>query len=67
MTATAVIAEIEKLPSEERKKVFAYVEAALDNLTETQPGELSIDREKARAVRRQIFKTNAELLRKLAQ
>ena len=57
MSATEVIEEIKQLPREEQRKVAAYVRA-LDT------GEVS---EEFKRIADEVFTTNDELFRKLAQ
>jgi hypothetical protein len=58
MSATEVIEEIKQLPREEQRKVAAYI-----HQLET-TGEVSED---FKRVADEVFTTNAELFRKLAQ
>jgi hypothetical protein len=58
MSATEVIEEIKQLPPEERRKVAAYIYKM-----ETS-GEVS---EEFKRIADEVFKTNDELFRKLAQ
>jgi hypothetical protein len=58
MSATQVIEEIKQLPPEEQRKVAAYVRGL-----ETE-GEVS---EEFKRIANEVFTTNDELFRKLAQ
>jgi hypothetical protein len=57
MSATEVIEEIKQLPPEERRKVVAYIH-------QLETGEVS---EEFKRIADEVFKTNDELFRKLAQ
>ncbi|MBI3881275.1 MAG: hypothetical protein HY301_14575 [Verrucomicrobia bacterium] len=65
MSATQIIAEIESLPTEERQRVFAYVR---DKISDSAAGgqHPEVD-DKFKAIADDMFKTNAELFRKLAR
>ncbi len=58
MSATEIIKEIKHLPPEERQKVVAYIRG-LENAPEVS--------EDFKRVANEVFKTNDELFRKLAQ
>ncbi len=57
MSATEVIEEIKQLPPEEQRKVVAYIH-------QLETDEVS---EEFKRIADQVFKTNDELFRKLAQ
>jgi hypothetical protein len=65
MSATEVIEQIRKLPREEQQKVVAYVHAAEDAGKLQKPSAKVT--EEFRRVADEVFVTNAELFRKLAQ
>lgn len=67
MSAVEVIDQIKKLPPEEQEKVFAFVDGARAAEAAPQTEVSFIGRGEARTIRERIFKSNAELLRKLAQ
>jgi hypothetical protein len=58
MSATEVIEEFKQLPREEQRKVAAYIHDVESN------GEVS---EEFKRIADEVFKTNDELFRKLAQ
>jgi hypothetical protein len=58
MSATEVIEEFKQLPREEQRKVAAYIHETENN------GEVS---EEFKRIADEVFKTNDELFRKLAQ
>lgn len=58
MSATEIIEQIRQLPREEQRKVVAYVQELETN------GEVS---EEFKRLADEVFTTNAELFRKLAQ
>jgi len=58
MSATEVIEEIKQLPREEQRKVAAYIHQL------ESAGEVS---EEFKRIADEVFKTNDELFRKLAQ
>ncbi|HXT12973.1 MAG TPA: hypothetical protein VN873_15535 [Candidatus Angelobacter sp.] len=58
MSANEVIEQIKQLPREEQRKVVAYVHELVSS------GEVS---EEFRRIADEVFTTNAELFRKLAQ
>jgi hypothetical protein len=58
MSATEVIEEFKQLPREEQRKVAAYIHKVENN------GEVS---EEFKRIADEVFKTNDELFRKLAQ
>ena len=65
MSASEVIEQIKKLPQEEQQKVAAFIHAAEDAGALQKPSP-RITEEFKRDVD-EMFKTNAELFRKLAQ
>jgi hypothetical protein len=65
MSATEVIEQIKQLPREEQKKVVAFVHAAEDAGKLDRPDSGVSDEFKRMAD--EVFNTNAELFRKLAQ
>ena len=66
MSAAEVIEQIKKLPREEQQKVTAFVHAAEAAGAIPQPpsGEVS---DEFKRIADEVFTTNAELFRKLAQ
>ena len=65
MSATEVIEQIRKLPREEQQKVVAYVqEIEVAAAPDQAGGKVS---ESFKRVADEVFATNAELFRKLAQ
>ena len=65
MSAAEIIEQIRKLPREEQQKVVAFVHAA-ENAGELQKPDPKVTDEFKRQAN-QMFTTNAELFRKLAQ
>ena len=65
MSATEVIEQIKKLPGEEQQKVVAFVHAAEDAGLLQKPGPKITEEFKRSAD--EMFTTNADLFRKLAQ
>jgi hypothetical protein len=65
MSATDVIEQIKQLPREEQRKVVAFVHAAEDAGKLDRPDAAVSDEFKRLAD--EMFKTNAEMFRKLAQ
>ena len=65
MSATEVIEQIKKLPQAEQQKVVAFIHAAEDAGALQKPGPGVSDDFKREAD--EMFTTNAELFRKLAQ
>jgi hypothetical protein len=65
MSATEVIEEIKKLPGNEQQKVAAFIHAAEDTGQLQRPGAKVT--EPFKRVADEVFTTNAELFRKLAQ
>ncbi|HEU5070463.1 MAG TPA: hypothetical protein VFV96_08630 [Verrucomicrobiae bacterium] len=66
MSAIEVIEQIKKLPREEQQKVTAFIHAAEAAGTIAQPAGDKVSEEFKR-VADEVFNTNAELFRKLAQ
>jgi hypothetical protein len=58
MSATEIIEEFKQLPREEQRKVAAYIQEVENS------GEVS---EEFKRIADEVFKTNDELFRKLAQ
>ena len=70
MTARQIIQEIETLPFEEQREVFASLESRLKDrgaVTSTSSGVRYLDAEAARPMIKEILSEHAELFRKLAQ
>ena len=65
MSATEVIEQIKKLPQEEQLKVAAFIHAAEEAGALQRPGPKIT--EEFRRMANEMFTTNAELFRKLAQ
>ena len=65
MSATEVIEQIKKLPREEQQKVASFIQAAEDAGTIEKP-RATVSEEFKRSAD-EMFTTNAELFRKLAQ
>jgi hypothetical protein len=65
MSATDVIEQIKKLPREEQQKVVSFIHAAEDAGALTKPATKVTEEFKRSAD--EMFTTNAELFRKLAQ
>jgi len=65
MSATEVIEQIKKLPREEQQKVVSYIHAAEDAEALEKPRPKVSEEFKRSAD--EMFTTNAELFRKLAQ
>jgi len=65
MSATEVIEQIKRLPCDEQQKVVAYIHAAEDAGTIQKPNPKVTEDFKRSAD--EMFTTNAELFRKLAQ
>ena len=65
MSATDVIEQIKKLPGDEQQKVVAFIHAAEDAGKLQKPGDKVT--EEVKRVADEVFTTNAELFRKLAQ
>ena len=65
MSATEVIEQIKKLPCAEQQKVVAFIHAAEDAGTLQKPSPKVTEEFKRSAD--EMFTTNAELFRKLAQ
>jgi hypothetical protein len=65
MSATEVIEQIKQMPREEQEKVVAFIHAAEDAGKLQKPGSGVSDEFKRQAD--EMFTTNAELFRKLAQ
>ena len=65
MSATEVIEQIKQLPREEQQKVVAFIHAAEDTGKLQKPSAGVSDEFKRLAD--EVFTTNAELFRKLAQ
>jgi hypothetical protein len=64
MSATEIIAEIKKLPREEQQKIVLYLDEVKKEIG-NQPGTGVSEQFKRTAD--EVFKTNAELFKKLAQ
>ena len=65
MSATEVIEQIKQLPREERQKVVAFIHAVEDNgKPDTSVAGVS---DEFKRLADEVFTTNAELFRKLAQ
>jgi hypothetical protein len=65
MSAIEIIEQIKKLPREEQQKVMAFVhEAEATGIIAPPAGQVS---EEFKRVADEVFTTNAELFRKLAQ
>ena len=64
MSATEIIAEIKKLPREEQQKIAVYIDEIKRDLTGKPGTGVS---EEFKRVADEVFTTNAELFRKLAQ
>jgi hypothetical protein len=66
MSATEVIKQLESMPREEQRKVFAYLQEYTLGAAPSEggPGAVSED---FKAVAEEVFNKNAELFRKLAQ
>jgi hypothetical protein len=65
MSATEVIEQIKKLPREDQRKVAAFIHAAEEAGAIQKPG--SGVSEEFQQIADEVFTTNAELFRKLAQ
>ena len=65
MSATEIIEQIKKLPREEQQKVVAFIRDAESAGALEKPGTKITDEFKRAAD--EVFTTNAELFRKLAQ
>jgi len=65
MSATDVIEQIKKLPGDEQQKVVAFIHAAEGAGKLQKPGDKVT--EEFKRVADEVFTTNAELFRKLAQ
>jgi hypothetical protein len=65
VSATEVIEQIKQLPREEQQKVVAFIHAAEDTGKLAKPAAEVSDEFKRMAD--EVFRTNAELFRKLAQ
>ena len=63
MSATEIIEQIKKLPRQEQQKVLEYVHTVENG---GHPGETGVSSDFKR-VADEVFTTNAELFRKLAQ
>jgi hypothetical protein len=66
MRAIEIIEEIKRLPREEQQEVAAFVHAAEAAGTIAQPSPDKVS-EQFKGVADEVFTTNAELFRKLAQ